>query len=175
MQLSRSEQKRRVKEIEKLVVELSKLSSQVLDSCPLSPEVITLLKEVHGLKGGAAKRQLKYVTKLLKDVNLDDVYSFIGDRKGAALIEKKRFHEIEYWRDALINEALDVKKYCQTEGIDWNEKWDSAVLPEIVSSLPGVDQKNLLRLAYLFVQTRNPKHSREIFRYLKSVMEQQIR
>lgn len=175
MQISRSEQKRRVKEVEKLVAELSRLSPQVLNSCPLPKDTILLLKEVRNLKGGAAKRQLKYVTKLLKDSSLDEVYSFIGERKGSALIEKKRFHEVEHWRDSLINEAVSTRKKYAAMELEWAEDWEGSVIDELAGDVPGVDKVTLQRLAYLFVQTRNPKHSREIFRHIMAAVEQQNR
>lgn len=173
MHISRSEQKRRVKEIEILVVELAKLSNQVIDKCPCSLEVRELLKEADGLKGGAKKRQLKYITKLLKEEALDELYKYLADRKGGELVKNKQFHEIEYWRDSLLNEAIEAKKQCATDYVEWTELWNSKIVESIANELPGVEKNTLLRLAYLFVQTRNPRHSREIFRYLMALREQQ--
>ena len=173
MHISRSEQKRRVKEIETLVVELAKLSRQVVEKCPCSQEVREFIKEADGLKGGAKKRQLKYITKLLKEEPLDELYKFLADRKGGELVKNKQFHEIEYWRDSLLNEALEAKKQCATEHVEWTEQWGSKVAVSIAHELPGAAEKTLLRLAYLFVQTRNPRHSREVFRYLMAIREQQ--
>lgn len=173
MHISRSEQKRRIKEIETLVVELAKLSSQVIEKCPCSQEVKELLNEASELKGGAKKRQLKYITKLLKEQPLEQLYKYLADRKGNELVKNKQFHEIEYWRDSLLNEALEAKKQCAAEFMEWTEQWDSSVAESIAKELPGAEKKTLLRLAYLFVQTRNPRHSREIFRYLMAIREQQ--
>ena len=161
------------KEIETLVFELAKLSSQVVDKCPCSQEVRELLKEAGGLKGGAKKRQLKYITKLLKEEPLDELYKYLADRKGTELVKNKQFHEIEYWRDSLLNEAIEAKKECAAEFMEWNEQWDSKVAASIANELPGAEKNTLLRLAYLFVQTRNPRHSREIFRYLIAIREQE--
>ena len=173
MHISRSEQKRRVKEIETLVIELAKLSRQVVEKCPCSQEVRELLKEAGELKGGAKKRQLKYITKLLKEEPLDELYKYLADRKGGELVKNKQFHEIEYWRDSLLNEAIEAKKQCAVENLEWNERWDSKIAVSIANELPGAEKNTLLRLAFLFVQTRNPRHSREIFRYLMAIREQE--
>ncbi|MCI5162316.1 MAG: DUF615 domain-containing protein, partial [Candidatus Electrothrix sp. AX5] len=52
MNLSRSEQKRRVKQVEKLVVELVALPAGLLEKLPVDEEVQQLLQEVTSLKGG---------------------------------------------------------------------------------------------------------------------------
>ncbi len=173
MHVSRSEQKRRVKEVEKLVGELSRLPVSDIKTCPLSDDIRDLLKETVSLKGGAKKRQLKYVTKLLKDTPLEAVYQFLAKRKGSKLEQKKQLHEVEYLRDSLLNEALAEKQRCQEEEEPWSELWQSRVVEDIIEQFPRAEKNTLLRSAFLFTQTRNPRHSREVFRYLMAQMEQQ--
>jgi len=173
MQISRSEQKRRIKEIEQLVGELAQLPVSELNKCPCSDEIRTLLKETAALKGGARKRQLKYVTKLLKDEPLEELYQYLAQRKGRALVQKKQFHEVEYLRDALLNEALEEQQRCKQEEEPWSELWESRVVEEILQQFPKAEKNTLLRSSFLFTQTRNPRHSREIFRYIMAQFEQQ--
>jgi len=89
MELSRSEQKRRVKQLGKLVVELADLPPVLLNKLPAEEEVRLLLKEVADLKGGARKRQLKYITKLLRNEPVEELYSFLAERRGTNLVKKK--------------------------------------------------------------------------------------
>ncbi len=173
MKLSRTEQKRRIKEIEKLVISMAALSAPVIDTAPCSEESKELLKEVSSLKGGARKRHLKYITKLMRNDDLDDLYDFLAERKGAVLSEKKQHHETEYQRDTLLNEAIEQKQTCLENEIEWVEQWGSKTVEDICRELSGVDPILLHRLSYLFVQTRNPRHSREIYRYLFALKEQQ--
>ncbi len=173
MQLSRSEQKRRIKELEKLIVELAELSGQVIAKAPCPPEVKELLKECRQLKGGAKKRQLKYITKLLKAEPVDELYTYLSKRKGSVLKDKKQFHEIEYFRDTLLNEAIARLRECQESNQEMGELWQSSTVQQIKMQYAGIDPATLSRLSYLFARTRNTKHSREIFRYLRSVQEQQ--
>ena len=145
MQISRSEQKRRVKEVEQLVVELSKLPDPVLNRCPCSPELVEQLKETSRLKGGAKKRLLKYITKQMKTLELDDIYQFISKQKGNRLQQNKDFHEVEYMRDSLLNEALAEKKRHQQEELEWTETWQSKVAQTIEEQLPDVDSQEVCR------------------------------
>jgi len=174
VQLSRSEQKRRLKELEKLVSELARLPKRDLARLPCDAEIRTLLEEVAVLKGGARKRQIKYVTKLLRRHPADALYDFLSSRKGAQLQRKKEFHELEYLRDALVNEAITVRQRYRSEGRELEEGWSSRVLPRILEAIPGVEGTDLLRLARLFAVTRNNRHSREIFRLLQAAREQNL-
>lgn len=173
--ISRSEQKRRIKELEKLVEEITRLPPTVMKSLPCSAEMLELVRETTPLKGGARKRQVKYITKLLsKDQELSEtLYGFMGERQGAALQSKKEFHELEYLRDALLNEAIRYLEDARENQVQMEENWPSEVVKEIQKQSPAIDGVLLKRLAWLFARTRNRKQSREIFRILRAAMEQQ--
>ena len=176
MHLSRSEQKRRMKQVQELVAELANLSPQVISRAPCPKEIQQLLIETGALRGSERQRSVRYVTKLvLRDQALEDLYAFVGTYRGTALEEKKQFHTLEFYRDALIDEAIEQERICQAEHSEWREDWSSTVLSELQIHLPGIDIRALSRLAYLFVRTRNPRHSREIFRMLRAVQDQQQR
>lgn len=173
MKVSRSEQKRRIKQVEKLVEELAVLPAGLLHELPVDEEVQGLFQEVAGLKGGARKRQIKYITKLLRDDPNEELYAFLEKRKGTALQKKKRFHEVEYLRDILIEEAIAARRAAKAEYMDLTEDWSSKVVKDIAVELPSVDQHELHRLAFLFAMNRNKQHSREIFRLLQAAQERE--
>ncbi len=171
--LSRTEKKRRIKQLEKLVDEMGRLPPILIESLPCDEEICDLLRQASSLKGGAKKRQIKYVTKLLKSSpdNIDNLYAFMAQKQGAALQDKREFHEIEYIRDSLLNEALEQRKHAKENHEELEENWSSHVVQEVSSQFPSVDQMLLKRLAQLFARTRNRKHSREIFRILRAAQE----
>ena len=173
MELSRSEQKRRIKELQKVVVELVKLPAARIHELPASQEVKELTLEAGGLKGGARKRMIKYITKLLRQEPVERLYEFLAEKKGSDLQRKKQFHELEYLRDALIEEAIVARKTAREMQIELEENWDSEVVKEVVKELPAVDARGLTRLSFLFAMTRTKKHSREIFRKLQAASEQE--
>ncbi len=172
MQLSRSEQKRRIKEVEQLVRELVDLPRQEVKKLPCDQEIVDLFVEVHSLKGGARKRQIKYITKMLKSEENTELYGFLEKKKGASLQQKKAFHELEYLRDRLLEEAIEKRKVLRSEQQELTETWESETIQEIEKLFPAVDIIALSRLSSIFARTRQPRHSREIFRLLRAVQEQ---
>lgn len=175
MDLSKSEQKRRMKMLEELVAEIASLPLALIRQLPLDAEILELLAETASLKGGARNRQVKYVTKLLKDIPVEPVYEFLSQRKGAALQEKKDFHELEYLRDALLSEAIARQEEAEVDGEDFGEDWESRVVAEIKRTLPRIDARALASLAWMYSRGRNARYSREIFRQLRAAHELQKR
>jgi ribosome-associated protein len=169
MELSRSEQKRRVKQLEELTEELAVLPPALLDQLPAPEEVRMLLKETADLgRDGARKRQIKHITKLLREESSDALYQFLAKRNGTALLKKKQQHELEHLRDALIEEAIAARRSAKEQQEELTENWPSEVAKEIAATLPAADQKELARLAFFFAVSRNPRHSRELFRMLQA-------
>lgn len=174
MELSRSEQKRRAKQLEDLVEELAKLPISVLTELPAEEELRSQLKEAAGLShDGARKRLIKHITKLLREEGApEQLYQFLTTRKGDSLLRKKRQHELEHLRDTLIEEAIAARQRTKERGEDFTEQWRSLLVPEIAAKLPGIDAGELTKLAFFFAISRNPRHSRELFRMLRAAQEQ---
>ncbi|MFZ5797957.1 MAG: DarP family protein [Desulfobulbaceae bacterium] len=175
MEISRSEQKRRIKMLEQLVAEASSLPVTLIRRLPLDDEIRELLAETAAMKGGAKNRHVKYITKLLKDVPVEPVYDFLSQRRGAGLQEKKDFHELEYLRDALLSEAIACQREAEENGEDFAEDWQSRVVEEMTTALPRIDGRAMASLAWMYARGRNPRYSREIFRQLRAAQEQQKR
>lgn len=171
MQISRSEQKRRVKEVEKLVDELVKLPAQALAQVEGLDEFRELLVETAKMRGSVRQRQIKYLTKFVAALPLEPLYALVGQYRGKALSEKKQQHTIEFFRDALIDEALEAQRQSEEYGEELAENWESETVAELQAKMPEIEPLTLSRLSSLFARTRNPRYSREIFRYLKSVQE----
>lgn len=175
MQISRSEQKRRIKDIEKLVAEVVALPPRALDDLSLPGELTTLFQETAKLQGGPRQRQIKHLTKLVQEYPLEELYELVGKHRGKALVERKQQHALEFYRDALINEALEKQQGCRETHTEWGENWESDTLADIKAQIPEIDVPSLARLSYLFSRTRNPRYSREIFRSLRAAQELQDR
>jgi ribosome-associated protein len=169
MELSRSEQKRRIKQIEILAEELASFSSALVEQLPVSLEIRGLLHEAAALgPNGARKRHIKYITKLLREEALEPLYAFVSERKGKELENKKEQHEIEYLRDSLIDEAITSRRQAKAQQEEFTEHWPSRCIEEITAQLPGVDVQELRRLSFLFAMSRNKRYSRELFRLLEA-------
>ena len=167
MEVSRSALKKKMKQVEELVAELGSLPKQTVMQLPCPEELRAQFLAIASIKGGAKKRQIKYVTKLLgQEESLEELYVFLSKRRGNALLEKKQQQELESYRDALIEEALAQKEGHRAHGTDWAEDWPSLIVQEIKEHFPHIDGHALAKLAYLFAQTHNPRYTREIFRAL---------
>ena len=171
MQLSRSEQKRRIREVEKMVKALLALPRQEMKKLPCDDEMQELFLDAQGMKGGARKRQIKYITKVLAREPVPELSSFLSQRKGKRLAQTREFHELEYLRDQLLDEAIAHRKMLRAEQEEIEEHWPSRVVEEIEQELPGIDGRALLRLAAIFARTRQARHSRELFRLLRAARE----
>lgn len=179
LQLSKSERKRRAKDVEKLVYELVSLPHSEIKVLPCDQEIREEILSAKTQKGGAQKRQLKYATKLLRKKPVDDLYDFLAKKKGSLLQKNREFHNLEHLRDLLINETLQQYEDMMQNNryIDEDEPLDilskSDALAVIAEQLPDIDQTLLKNTAMQFVRTRNKKFSRELFRVLKAEFEKE--
>ena len=177
LQLSKSERKRRAKGIEQLVNELATLPDREILALPCDQEIQEEIRSAKNLKGGAKKRQLKYATKLLRDIPVEELYDFLARKKGSMLKEKREFQELEHYRNLLISEALQLFEermhdngyLSKDEPVEFLH--DNATLRTIVKHLPEVDEFLLKNTAIQFAKTRNRKFSRELFRIMRAAME----
>ena len=176
-QLSRSEKKRRAQGIEQLVNELASLTDNEIISLPCEQEIQEEIRSAKNLKGGAKKRQLKYATKLLRDKPVEDLYDFLAQKKGSLLKKNREFHELENFRNLLINEAVQLYEDVMNNNGYINEDEPlnllkkSQAIDAIVDCFPQIDQVLLRNTAIQFARTRNRKFSRELFRILKAALE----
>jgi len=176
-QLSKSEKKRRAKGIEQLVIELVALPLGEIASLPCDQEVRDEIAFAKNLKSGARKRQLKYATKLLRDIPVEELYDFLARKKGSMLKEKREFQELEHFRNLLITEAVQLyEERMHSNGyLNENEPveflYDSMTLRTIINHLPDIDEALLKNTAIQFAKTRNSKFSRELFRIMKAATE----
>jgi ribosome-associated protein len=175
MQISRTEQKRRIKAIEQLVTELVRLAPKKLDQTALDEECKEMLRETAALQGAVKQRQIKHLTKVIQEYPLEPLYELVDQQHGKHLAAQQQVHNLELYRDALIEEALEHQHICRQNNMDWEENWSCATLTELIQILPALDSLTLSRLASLFARTRNPRYSREIFRHLRSTLETQQR
>lgn len=170
---SRSEKKRLAKGVEELSNELVLLSDSAINKLPCEEFIKVEIKSAKGLKGGSKKRQIKYITKCLRKVDPSPLMDFLESHKGSKLKENQSFHEIERLRDDIITEAIEAMRQAN----HFNQKLDSSWKCEIITlakeRFQSLDSTAVTLAALKFARNRKPVFSREIFKILKSAMEQQ--
>ncbi len=166
--ISRSEVKRRFKQVEHLAQELVSLSGKHIKALPCDDRLRDEIRATQTLKGGAAKRQVKYLAKLLRQEGpVAELLEFLEKRKGSQLKENNEFHELERLRDTIITAALAEAEENENES-------DGSSWPGIATAVrayPTLDVGAVLSSARGYARSRNPRYQREIFRLLKAAMD----
>ena len=173
--LSRSEQKRRFKLIEATAKELSALGDSELTRLPGSDRLKQEVVVVRTTKGGARKRQIKYVAKILQQEPVSEILSFLQLARGSKL-EENRFHrQAEKMRDAIIDDALQEYEHCIQGSRQMEINWHSEVIRQTMDVLPELDEHDVRRTAHQYARNRNKTYYRELFRLLKAAADKKRR
>lgn len=155
--VSKSEMKRESHALQKLGEELVELPINKLEKIPLTDELaeaIALARKISAR--GGHKRQLQYIGKLLRNIDAEPIQQAMDALRNEHLKENARLHQLEQWRDRIISEG------------------DKA-LAELLEKQPDLDRQHLRQLMRNAQQeakkNKPPKSARELFRYLREVME----
>lgn len=153
--ISKTQIKREADDLVALGKIIADLPKEQFEGMPLSDNLRESIRLVRKLtKGGAIKRQYKYIGKLLRETDVDMIRqaierSYDKDRAAAA-----RLHLLETWRDRLAQEG-------------------DAALGDFVKLHPNVDRQHLRQLQRKakqeIEQDKPPVAARKIFQYIKEI------
>ncbi|MCK4840697.1 MAG: DUF615 domain-containing protein [Methylococcales bacterium] len=155
---NKSQIKRDIAEIAKLAEELTQLTEPQLTTMKMPGELeksIIDAKKMPGTKP-ARKRQLKFITAKLRDIDLDKVFENLGRIKTKNAHGVREHHQAEEWRDRLIANA----------GND--------ILTELLNQYPNADAQQLRQLQRNAQKEakaeKPPKNARLLYKYLKELV-----
>ena len=176
---SRSEKKRRAKDVESLAQELFTLSAKDIAALPCDKTVKDQIAVGRSLKGGARKRQAKYIARLLRaeEEETRQLLSYLENRKGSKLKEVGEFHQLEHLRDSIINDAIfandgqPAANRREQPATRSAEGSGGGALEAAVRLFPDLPAAELRQAAAMYARTRKPVYSRELFRLLKAAWE----
>ncbi|HCC55365.1 MAG TPA: DUF615 domain-containing protein [Desulfobulbaceae bacterium] len=171
--VSRSEKKRQAKDIEEIAKELMALSPALIKKLPTDDLLKTELHNSRDLKGGALKRQIKFIASILRENGADAVLAFLTERKGSHLKQTGEFHELERLREDIISEVIMAREEAQRNQEHLTESWQSETIAVACRRFPDLDHNALKKSALRYAATRKPVHRREMFRQLHAAMERQ--
>ncbi len=151
---SKSQRKRDSLALQALADELAQLSATELDAVPL-PEVLReAVAAARELSRGAYRRQVRYLGRLLRDIDAEPIRSAVAARRGATHEDKARLKRLERWRERLMEEG------------------DPAVA-ELLEEFPGADPQQLRQLLRNARREhgsgRAPRSYRQLFRFLREL------
>ena len=170
--ISRSAQKRRFKDEEAVAEELALLTDKDLKLLPAGQSVKDEIIRCRTLKGGARKRQVKYLAKVMREDPVEEILGFLTERKGSQVKVAKLQREVERLRDVIINEAIEEQQSALQAGQAWEPDWQGPEIDAVVRHYP-VDEGDLRKSVHQYVKTRIQTYYREVFRILKATVEKE--
>ena len=158
--ISKSQRKRDADAAQKLGKDILALSHDAQKSIDLPENLSNALDEARRIKKNSAlKRQLQYIGKLMRHIDLEPIqeqYNKLINHYGKDI---KELHRLEEWRDRLLAEG------------------DKA-LEDLLNEAPNADRQHLRQLIRQSAKEtklkKPPKSAREIFKHLKTLFAEEI-
>ena len=156
---SKGEQKREAAAAQALGVELVKLSAAQLKTLLSNIELPDNLREAlvacQKIKSHEAhRRQLQYIGKLMRDIEIEPLQKQLAQAKRGGQVETAQLHLIERWRDRLLTEGdMALKELLH----DYHMA-DASHLQQLIATA---------RKEYELKQP--PRAARQLFKYLREL------
>lgn len=154
--ISKSQRKRDSTALQDMGKELFELSRDQLKEMDLPESLLAALLEAKRLTShGAMRRQMQYIGKVMRDIEIEPINQQLAAIRGESNIAKAAFHALENWRSRLIEDDAALNAWL-------------AVHPET-----DVQQfRQLIRNARKeAAEAKPPKSSRALFKLLREYSE----
>jgi len=156
--ISKSQRKRDATAAQDLGKNILSLSQDAQNSIALPETLEKALNDARRIKKNSAlKRQLQYIGKLMRSIDLEPIQAQYLKLTNHYDKDIKKLHHLEKWRDRLLLEG------------------DKA-LEDLLHEKPNADRQHLRQLVRQSTKEsklkKPPKSAREIFKYLKTLFEE---
>jgi ribosome-associated protein len=150
--VSKSQRKREMTALQDMGAELVKLGRGRLEKFDLPESLYNAILEAQRLGShGAIRRQMQYIGKLMRDVEIEPIAEQLAALRGESSAAKAEFHALERWRARLIE--------------------DDQTLSAWLSAHPDTDAQQIRQLIRNArkeaAEGKPPKSSRALFRLLR--------
>ncbi|KTD61258.1 ribosome biogenesis factor YjgA [Legionella spiritensis] len=153
---SKSQKKRDAEALQKFGVKLIDLNVSDLERLPLPAPLRQAIMDAKTIKGhGGVRRQSQLIGKLMRASDSDAIIAAYEELLADSRSQTALFHEIEHWRDRLINGDKDAL----TEFVNQYQPQDVQQLRQLVKKVAEDQQNN-----------RNTGASTALFRFLRSCL-----
>lgn len=149
---SKSQKKRDAKALQDLGVEILEQKPDFIRALELPGELMQALLDGQGMERGARKRQIKFIGRLLRDIDVAPLQAALASLNEESAEQVRAFHRVEHWRDRLLDEGEDAV----------------AALAAEAPHLDLGELRRLLRAAAAAAGEGRKKASRALFRFLRS-------
>jgi len=153
---SKSQRKRDMHALFDLGASMLELSPGQLDKLPLDDALREAVDTCKNIKQhGARKRQLKLISKLMRDADAEAIRNGIESFKAPQREALAELHAIETWRDRLVNDG-------------------DPILTEFITAYPHADRQQLRQILRNARQEKSPERSkkakRELFQVIRTLI-----
>ncbi len=157
LQPSKSQLKREAEALQDLGEALVRLGKADLAKIELPDQLAEAIQLARKMpQRGALKRQLQYIGKLMRSIDATPIQEAYNRITHPYREDVKHHHELEAWRDRLIHGG-------------------DAALGELVEKYPDTDRQHVRQLIRMankeFKSNKPPKAARELFRYLRDLLD----
>lgn len=150
---SKSAVKREFKSLQEFVRTLIELPDSQLQKLGLSSFVTDEIIRARAMAKGALKRQIGYITKNMVDEPVDQARTILAAMKQPLAHANAHFHQLERWRDQLLDSDEDV-----IETLVHRYQADRQKIRQLVRGAAREAERE-----------QAPKSSRLLFRYLRTI------
>ncbi len=148
---SKSQVKRELLELQALGKQLVSLPEKHLVNIPVSDKLREAVIAAKSMKKIALSRQLKFIGSLMKDEDEELVRSALGKTHQPHKDEANEFHEVEQWRDHLLQDNQDLLN-------ELAEKFENFERQHVNQLIRNAKREQ--------AQNKSPKSARLLFKYL---------
>jgi ribosome-associated protein len=153
--VSKTELKKDSKKIQQFGRKISELTINNIEAFKFPLNIYEAVIGLKNLKSNSAKkRQVQYLGKLLREIDLTDAFLVMKQLKVSSQKEIQRNHIIEGWRDKLLSNNNSI-----TEFVDEYPKIDRQSLRQTISNAQKEKKDN-----------KPPKYSRQLFKLIKDII-----
>jgi ribosome-associated protein len=155
--ISKSQRKRELQHLLQLTEKALSLSDEKLAKTGINDKALEGMRDARRMKpSGARNRLLKYISKLIRSEDVSIIETYLEEAEQSHINEKHFFHQLEKWRDRLIEEG------------------DSAI-GDLLSDYPQADRQQLRTLIRSAQkekqQEKSPASARKLFKYLRELAD----
>lgn len=150
--------KKDIAEVAALAEELTHLTDAQLSAMQMPEKIENAILDTKKMPATkpARKRQLKFITAKLRDIDLETILEHMNRLKTKSAHGVREHHQAEQWRDKLIDGS------------------GNSVLTELLNQFPNADHQHLRQLQRNAQkeakEEKPPKSSRILYQYLKELV-----
>jgi len=154
---SRTQRKKEAIALQKIGEKLVQLSDEQLRRIDLPAELIEAIVDIRPMTShGARRRQMQYIGSLMRDVDAAPIEQALLEIEQGEYQRARAFHRGEDWRERLVD-------------------GDDEAMMEILNAFPRADRQRLGQLVRSARKEKQnskpPKSARNLFRYLRELIE----